>query len=121
MPNDKFKYEKATVTIRAKRGSDELDSPWILHDLLQLMTGKSEINVDDISDREWTRLEWFTNILLCSKVKGNLGFPWPDYQTATTEEILAAYEQLMSGDPVLVRTWQHAFRRANLEVVNPED
>jgi len=122
MPNDKFKYEKATVTIRAKRGSDELDFPWILHDLVQMMVAEQKLkDADDLPLLEWGKVSWFVDILLRSEIKGKLGFVWPDYKVAATEEIYKAYQSLMKGSPELVKAWKNASRRANLEIVDPED
>lgn len=121
MPNDKFKYEDATVVIREKRGSDELDSPWVLHDLLERIKAENNISTEEVSNLIWSRIAWFVDILVRSEVTGDLGFPWPDYMTATVEEVYEAYQALMSGPPELVKAWKHASRRANLEIVDPED
>ncbi len=122
MPNDKFKYGKATITIRAKRGSDELDSPWLLRDLLEVAAGQQKIsNIKDLHDSVWGKIGWFVDILLCSEVKGDLGFPWPNYLEATTEELFAAYECLMLGDSKLVKSWRDVRQRANLDIASPED
>lgn len=121
MPTDVFKHNGVTISVREKIGRDELNSPWLLHDLAQAITTKQEIEVDELSNLEWGCMAWFVDVLLRSEITGDLGFEWPDLKTATVEELHAAYESLMDGDAELVRLWRNASKRADLEIADPED
>jgi len=127
MPDKTFKYKKATITVRAKRGSDVFSYPYMIDTLINLLSDKlnagrkTKIKRTDINDTMWMQVSWFAYVILCSSVDGDLGFVWPDWQLSTGEEIYQAYEDLMNGDPELVELWITAYREANLEAISPEE
>ena len=127
MPDKTFKYKKATITVRAKRGSDVFSYPYMIDALIKLLSEKlnvgrkAKIKRTDINDTMWMQVSWFAYVILCSSVDGDLGFVWPDWQLSNNEDIYQAYENLMDGDPELVELWITAYREANLEVISPEE
>jgi len=127
MPDKTFKYKKATITVRAKRGSDVIDNPRIGYELIQSLCNKlnigrkTKIEPSDLNDLAWTKVTWFSNLIICSSIKGDLGFPWPEECLSTPETRFQAYEDLMNSDPELVELWAVAYNEANLKVISPEE
>jgi len=127
MPDKIFKYKKATITVRAKRGSDVIDNPRIGYELIQSLCNKlnidrkTKIESSDLNDLVWAKVTWFSNLLICSSIKGDLGFPWPEEYLSTPETRFKAYEDLMNGDPELIELWAIAYNEANMETISPEE
>ncbi len=120
-----FQYKDATFKVRAKLGRDELDHPYVLHDLITVI--KDDLGVEDAEDipiHIWPRTRWFIQMLMRTEIEDNensLGFAWLDCFTATAQELFDLYTLLMNYDSELIIAWKAADKRSNLEEVLPND
>jgi hypothetical protein len=121
MSEQTFQYNGATITVRHSTGRDAIDSPLILFDLHSKFKEMHDIKENDkVSKFEVNRMGWFSNILLRSKVEGELPFEWPELATIDDEQIYSAYMGLMDGPIELVEQWRTASKNSNKEIYDPE-
>ncbi|MHC4558864.1 MAG: hypothetical protein ACYS80_16350 [Planctomycetota bacterium] len=123
MPDKTFEYNGAKITIRHSTGRDALYAPVLNYDLVESLKADkaSKGQEAEILRFEWASIIWYTSILMRSTVEGKLPFEWPDYNTITAEQLFDTYNALMDGDIELVTLWRDAAKKADLEVIDPEE
>jgi hypothetical protein len=121
MPDATFKHNGATVTVRAKRGSDVLDTPLIAGSIVRRISEEHDYDVNEFPVMIWRRIEWFVGMLLRSTIDGDLGFPWVDSTVFDDDEVYDCYNALMESDGQLVTLWRKASQESDLEITSPEE
>lgn len=120
MPDVTFEWNKAKITVREEIGRDEWRIQYVRGDVQRayaLAKGKKQ---DALT--QWERIDCneFALILLRSSVKGSLGYPWPDYEASTAEQLYAAFEQWTKSPCELIKTWYKAINDSDFKTPDPE-
>lgn len=108
MRSQSFTENGITITVRPETIEDALDTDMLTFQLGTVGTA-----------RENFKRARFIQLVLISKVEGELGFEWPTADSSV-KELMDAYEQWKLLPASLIRRWAQAIEAANATANDPD-